>query len=155
MEDDRRYFLKQFRAGLQHCQSEMVDLSLDYKIPFKNRYFLAVNLLMLFSVQSLLHITRWRNLLSKCWTSSRRPVTLYLCSSQLTFNIKKEKRFNEWKLMKNVWKLGIKISVIIDVGEGRKYFNVWMGCELWIIFRRFKRNLHLWEEEEFQGSNRK
>lgn len=54
MEDDRRYFLKQFRAGLQHCQSEMVDLSLDYKIPFKNRYFLAVNLLMLFSVQSLL-----------------------------------------------------------------------------------------------------
>lgn len=51
-------------------------------------------------------------------------------NSQLSFSIKKEKRFNEWKLRKNKWKLSIKITVISDVGEGMKCFNVWMGCEL-------------------------
>lgn len=36
-----KYFLKHFRAGLQHCQSEMADLSPDYKIPFKNQVYFS------------------------------------------------------------------------------------------------------------------
>lgn len=31
---------------------------------------------------------------------------------------KEVKRLNEWKLMKNKWKLNIKIGIVNDVGKG-------------------------------------